>query len=210
MNIHPLRRDRQAEACARFGRWWTSAAYVTAFQFSLWLLLITSGSGQVATKQAGPMEKTWNFQDEARTPDAWNGISVSKNPEVRTPDGESTFRMTAQVASSELEWPAFINCWTNLREVQPGSEAHVSFWLRGPKGTTVDVGAVSERHFSLCERRSLPQTGEWQKADLVLPLRHQEGLRWVALPRITLRQAKAGETIEIGPVHVNIIPPPRP
>jgi hypothetical protein len=176
----------------------------------LCLALIDHCWGENSTNEPSHPQTIWHFQDTSRTPDAWNGVSASKNTDVGTPDGEPTLKLTAQVSSGDLEWPGFINCWTNLRDVPPGSQVRVSFWLRGPKGTTVDVGVVSERHFSLCERRSLPQTGGWQKADAILPLRHQEGLRWVALPRITVRQAKAGEVIEIGPVNVTIIPPSRP
>jgi len=150
------------------------------------------------------LQRKWDFQMTSRTPEAWNGVTVRTDPAVNTPDGGPTLRLTAQVSSENLEWPAFINCWTNIRDVRPGARITASFWLRGDKGVTVDVGAVTERHFVLCERQSFPQDGVWHKVEFTAPLGHQTGLRWVALPRITLRKVEAGQTVHVGPIEVNV------
>lgn len=154
--------------------------------------LAASAITTVAPSHADPM------------PDAWNGVSIRPLPGQKDPAGGAVLEVLADYSSTDLEWPSFINFWTDLQTFPHAKRVEISFWVCGDAGSTIGVRVVSERHINVSPVEKIPMTGEWQRVEYFKEMRNPSGMRWAALPRIMFTEIRAGQKILLGPVKVEL------
>jgi len=148
---------------------------------------------------------TWDYNSSAGMPDAWNGVDIRVDPEMKTPDKQRVLEVHALHGSEELSWPSHINFWTRMTRYHNPKAADVVFWAKGEPGTELHVRIVNECHAKISAVGQIPMLGGWQKVEFREDFRQPLGMRWISLPRIMLGKVQAGQKFWLGPVSVRVI-----
>jgi len=145
----------------------------------------------------------WDYQQKSRMPEAWNGLSIAVNPQIKTPDGEAALEVTPKYDRDDLLWSSYLTFMAPSEVFKNVKAIEISLWARGEKGTKIDMRITSDRKVQYSPTRSFPLSGEWQRIQYLENLQNLCGMtgeKWICAPRLLLGKYKAGQQFYLGPV----------